>query len=206
MTLRMPPARLPIGDVARMLDIPQQTINSWRNREQLPEFGQYQGDTKARLYNFAEMLALALMRDLTVGPAGIGAAHAAVAAVRFVEYFLEEYPRAKDGAVLFSIEAAAGHYIQDVVPLDQMSEYVKRWRDEYRQKKRSRLELVDVWQVALRVSAKLARREAPELEASTEEEVMDLIRPCFSERLAMHLGDEIARYDEWRSKTMAQAE
>src|SRR3954452_3524063 len=97
MPLRITLTRLPIGDVARMLDIPQQTINSWRNRGQLPEFGEYQGDKKARLYNFAEMVALALMRDLTVGPAGIGATEAAVSAVRFVEYFLEEYPRAKNG-------------------------------------------------------------------------------------------------------------
>src|SRR3954466_4378333 len=119
MRLTTGPQRLPIGDVARMLGIPQQTSNSWRNRGQLPEFGQYQGDTKARLYNFAEMVALALMRDLTVGPAGISAAYAATAAVRFVEFFLEEYPHAKNGTVLFAIEAAAGHYIQDVVPLDQ---------------------------------------------------------------------------------------
>src|SRR4051794_41658813 len=102
--------RLPIGEVARMLDIPQQTINSWRNRGQLPEFGQYQGDTKARLYNFAEMVALALMRDLTVGPAGIGAANAAVAAGKITEFFLVEYPRAQKGAMLFSIGAAACHY------------------------------------------------------------------------------------------------
>src|SRR4051794_9685799 len=127
MRLTTGPQRLPIGDVARMLGIPQQTINSWRNRGQLPEFGQYQGDTKARLYNFAEMLALALMRDLTVGPAGITAAHAAVSAVRFVEYFLEEYPRAKDGGMLFSIEAAAGHCIQDIVPLQELDKYVERW-------------------------------------------------------------------------------
>src|SRR3954454_19718857 len=195
MRLTTGPQRLPIGDVARMLDIPQQTINSWRNRGQLPEFGLYQGDTKARLYNFAEMVALALMRDLTVGPAGISAAHAAVSAVKFVEFFLEEYPRTKDGKMLFAIEAAAGHYIQDVVPLCELIEYVERWRDEYRRTKRSRLELVDVWQVALRVSAKLARFENPELEANTEEEVMDLIKPVFEERLAKHLGEEIARYD-----------
>src|SRR3954453_9627700 len=106
-------SNLPIGDVAAVLGIPSSTINTWRNRGVLPEFGQYQGDTKARLYNFAEMVALALMRDLTLGPAGIGVTHAAVSAVKFVEYFLEDYPRAKDGRMLFTIESAAGHCIQD---------------------------------------------------------------------------------------------
>jgi len=52
----------------------------------------------------------------------------------------------------------------------------------------------------------LAKFKNSELEDRTEEEVMDIIRPSFEARLAEHLGEEITRYDEWRSKTMAQAE
>src|SRR5690242_3884968 len=56
---------LPIGDVARMLGIRAVTINMWRHRGLLPEFGEYQGEKKARRYGFREIVALEITRALS---------------------------------------------------------------------------------------------------------------------------------------------
>src|SRR5215210_7247048 len=133
--------RIAIGDVAEMLGIPGQTINAWRNRGLLPEFGEFQGPTGARIYRYSEMVALAVMRDLTTGPAGIGASTAAKVAIQCVEVFLAGFVGTKPRRIALVLEAGDGQCVTEAVPYDGLAECIAQWRRKSLKTKRTRLEV-----------------------------------------------------------------
>src|SRR3954454_18787474 len=90
---------LPIGDVARALEIRAITINMWRHRGLLPELGEYQGEKKARRYGFAEIVALEITRALSTEQPLILASSAASAAMWCVGELLAYNGRIPTGAL-----------------------------------------------------------------------------------------------------------
>jgi hypothetical protein len=197
---------LPIGDAAALLGISSNTINSWRNRDLLPEFGEFRGETKARLYRFSEILALAVMRDLTTGPAGIGASTAAEIAIQCVEILLADVADGVRRGMTLVVEAGGGQWLTKAVPYDGLAEYIVCWRRENQRSKRSRLEIIDLERIAFRVSAKLARYENAGLEKRySEEEAMTLLEPFQEARMAEYLKKEIEKRKRIEPEVTEQA-
>jgi hypothetical protein len=190
-----------------MLDIPAQTINSWRNRGLIPQFGEYRGEKVARHYGLTEMIALTIMRDLTAGPAGISATLAAEVGLQCVDVFLAGRLGMVPPDMFMVIEAGAGDAIVTPISAGDFPEYVAGWRHSSRKTKRTRLEVLDIRHVALRVSAKLTRYDDPVLQAQhTEEEVMALIEPVFERRMKQHLIEkEVHRFRNSRTSDLELA-
>jgi hypothetical protein len=199
-----PDLKLPIGEVAALLGVPGQTINWWRNSGLFTDLGESRGEKKSRLYRFSEAVVLAVMRDLTSPPANLGAELAAYVALRSVAAFLGEAGYAgpvgvgPDG-LFYAVKAGAGVASHEAVASRDVAGYVAEWRRENRHSKLTRLEFVDIRQIALRVSAKIVRHLGPDLsEKKTEEEVMDCLDPAFDSWLAAYAKEEISRFEQSR--------
>jgi hypothetical protein len=203
--------KLPINEVAALLGTPAQTINWWRNRGLFTDLGESQGEKKARLYRFNEAVILAVMRDLTNGPANIGAEFAAQVAIQAVADFLGEAGYegpdgvAPDG-LMFVVKAGNGIAQLDAVASRDVAAYVAQWRRENRRIRFTRLELIDIREIALRVYARIMRLQQTELaKEHTEEEVMDLLDPTFDSWLTRYAKEEIRRYEQSRGEVTERA-
>ena len=183
---------LPIGDVARALGIRAITINMWRHRGLLPELGEYQGEKKARRYGFREIVALEITRSLSTELPFMLAGSAAAVAMQCAGELLMYNGRIPPGS-LFVVEPGNMQAASKLVLADELSERLKAWATQHN---RTRLELIDLRQVALRVGAKLARYQDKRLrDEYSEKEVMELIEPFFQDRIAEYLKGEREKQD-----------
>ena len=91
---------------------------------------------------------------------------------------------------LFLIEPGPnGH--KGFVPADRLAEHVKAWAG---QAHHTRLELIDVRHVALRVGAKMARFQDQDLrDELSEEETMQFIEPFFEKGVSEYIEREIEK-------------
>lgn len=198
--------KLPIGDVADLLGIPQQTINSWRNAGLLPGVGEFKGANRARLYGFGDMTIFAAMRDLTTGPAGISGTAGAEVALRCRGVLLDELAGFLPQGSLLAVEAGTGVMTIDVTTPDGLVGHIARWRQGNRASLRTRLEIVDVDEIALRTCTKLTRFDRPEYGRLTEDQVRVMVEPAFHERAAFYLRDEIEAHRKARADAPRRSE
>src|SRR4051794_38287228 len=115
---------LPIGDVARALEIRAITINMWRHRGLLPELGEYQGEKKARRYGFVEIVALEITHSLSTELPAMSASSAAAVAMFCAGELLAFKGRIPAGS-LFVVEPGNMQAPAKLILADELPERLK---------------------------------------------------------------------------------
>src|SRR3954451_10186019 len=133
------------GDAARTVGLPAGRINNWRNRGLLSGLGVFMGATQPRIYHFIDMHQLGVMRSLAEGPLGIDASTVARIAERAADVLVSGLAGLIPRGCYLAIRAAEGGTGEpEVIPPDELTEFVGRWRVESASSACNRLEIVDV--------------------------------------------------------------
>lgn len=187
--------KVPISAVAEALDIPRQTINSWRSSGLLAGFGDVQGERKAGFYGLDDLFAFILMRELTTGPAGISGTLAAEIVKRSREVLIAHAAGDEPSDLFLILEAGAQYLSWGFTSAENLSRYLAEWCKSSRTTKTARLEVVDIREIAIRACVKLYWIDAKHSrKVPTEEQVRELIEPLFSKIARWYLAEEVAEY------------
>jgi hypothetical protein len=176
-----------LSDVARMLGVPVATLHTWRHRDLLPKFSESR--LKTLRCGLGEILAIEIMRALTSEQPPVAVTSASWIAIMCAGRFWARKGRIDRGNLFLIEPGLNGH--KGFVSADGLAEHVRGWAG---QAHHTRLELIDVRHVALRVGAKMARFQDQDLrDELSEEETMQFIEPFFEKGVSEYIEREIEK-------------
>ena len=193
MPVAQPPLELSVAGVSKLLDIPVNSINAWRNLRAFPLGKAGEGPRAARRYAFGDIFALAITRRLTAGPAGLSFATAAKLAPSCRRILVEELAgAATPGRFLVLVGGSAVAEVP--VAAADLAAYVADWSVAKVGWKFERLEILDVRSVAILTLARVLRLPGQGLEDATEIKARGVAEAEFEERASGYLREEIDQF------------